>query len=69
KFDENLYEYEYDHIYVGFYDGEVHFDPNEIEEIKWVDLDWLEDDLVNNPQNYTAWFLISAPKVLEFYRE
>jgi len=69
KFAEDLYEYEYDHIYVGVYDGDVHFDPEEIEEVKWVDLDWLEEDLVNNPQDYTSWFLIAAPKVLEFYRE
>ena len=64
-----MHEYELDHIFLGTYDGEVRFDRNEIEEVKWVDFDWLEDDMEKNPDHYASWFLIAAPKVLEFLRD
>ena len=38
---------------------------DEAEEIKWIDLKILADDLKNNPQNYTVWFLICAPKIIK----
>lgn len=69
KFSGEMHEYELDHIFLGTYDGEVHFDRNEIEEVKWVDFDWLEDDMEKNPDHYASWFLIAAPKVLEFLRD
>ncbi|MDD7390412.1 MAG: isopentenyl-diphosphate Delta-isomerase [Lachnospiraceae bacterium] len=69
KFSDEMHEYELDHIFLGTYDGEVDFDRNEIEEVKWVDFDWLEDDMEKNPDHYACWFLIAAPKVLEFLRD
>lgn len=69
KFSDEMHEYELDHIFLGTYDGEVNFDRNEIEEVKWVDFDWLEDDMEKNPDHYACWFLIAAPKVLEFLRD
>lgn len=68
KFSEDMHEYELDHVFVGSYDGEVQFDDTEIEEVKWVDFDWLEEDMEANPDHYACWFLIAAPKVLEFLR-
>ena len=69
KFSEDMHEYELDHVFLGTYDGDVHFDQTEIEEVKWVDFDWLEDDMEKNPDHYASWFLIAAPKVLEFLRD
>lgn len=64
KFADDLYEYEYDHVFLGKYDGEIILNEEEASEIKWVDLDTLKEDLVSNPQNYTSWFTIAAPKLL-----
>lgn len=65
KFAENLFEYEYDHIYVLDYDGEFSVDPEEIEEIKWVDFKDLELDIAQNPEKYTVWFITALSVVLQ----
>jgi len=36
---KELYEYEYDHVFVGNYDGKITINPEEIEEAKWVTFD------------------------------
>ena len=69
KFNENLYEYELDHVLLSNYSGEVEFNPEEIEELKWIKLEDLEKDLVENPQNYASWFIICAPKVIEMLKK
>lgn len=63
-FKNEIIEYEYDHVFISDYIGNIEPDENEIEEYKWVGLEELADDLVNNPDKYTAWFQIAAPKVL-----
>lgn len=67
KYADNLFEYEYDHVFVGEYNNEqINFNLEEISQIKWVSLDFLKADLVSNPQNYATWFIICAPKVIEY---
>ena len=68
KYAENLYEYEYDHVLVGNYNKNlpISFNTKEISEVKWVDINWLKQDLVKNPQNYATWFIICAPKVINY---
>ena len=65
QYHEHLYEYEYDHVFLGSYDGEVSFNPEEISEVKWIGLEELAKDLVENPQRYSSWFFTAAPMVLE----
>lgn len=55
-FENTLIEYEYDHVYAGFFDGDVHINPAEIEAYKWADVDWLMDDITYNSDKYTVWF-------------
>lgn len=65
KFAEDLYEYEYDHVFIGEYDGPYTANLEEVEELRWVGVSDLRRDLVENPEKYTPWFLICAPKVLD----
>ena len=64
KFSEELFEYEYDHVFVGEYTGRVTLNPEEAMAMQWVELDALAKDLQQNPQKYSAWFLTAAPMVL-----
>lgn len=64
EFSQELFEYEYDHIFVGEYSGEVKLNPEEAMAMRWVGLDELADDLRKNPQKYSVWFLTAAPMVL-----
>ncbi len=52
----NLIEHEYDHLFMGNYNGKVNPDPKEVSDYKWVSLEKLEKDLKENPDIYTPWF-------------
>jgi len=66
EFNNGLIEHELDYVYIGEYDGEPEVNPNEIEEWKWVELEELKKDVVNNPSKYTCWLKPALEKVLEY---
>lgn len=67
KYREDLYEYEYDHVFVGQYEGAVQFNEDEIEEVRWISFEELSRELVEQPEKFATWFLIAAPRFLEEY--
>ena len=71
-FSNGLTEYEIDHVIVGNYDSNKQdylIDPDEVEELMWIDMDHLATILYQKPQIFASWFLICAPKVLEYMKE
>ena len=56
KFDNDLIEHEFDHVYFGRYSNEISINPLEVEDYKWISLDNIKVDLKTNPDNYTFWF-------------
>ncbi len=68
RFHEALYEYEYDHVFTGRYDGPLCPNPEEVEELRWVPFAELEQWLLERPQDFSVWFLTAAPKVLSLLR-
>ena len=69
KYADDLFEYEFDHVFLGEYGGALSPDPEEIEELSWVGFDELEQLLVTEPQRFSTWFLIAAPKVLALLKQ
>ena len=65
QFRPDLCEYEYDHVFVGTYDGEVQVNPEEASEIRWIPFEKLKEELVKEPEKFSSWFIICAPKVME----
>jgi isopentenyl-diphosphate delta-isomerase len=63
-FANGLAEYEYDHVMVGEYDGEVLPDPDEVMDVRWVFADDLSAELARDPDSFAAWFITAAPMVL-----
>lgn len=57
-FENGLTEHEFDHVLVGSFNGEINFNPTEVKNFKWINLEELQIDLFQNNQNYTAWFKI-----------
>ena len=57
KFDNNLIEHEFDHVFFGKYNGSINFNTNEVENYKWISLNELKKDIKLNPQIYTFWFI------------
>lgn len=58
-----LTEYEFDHVFIGYYDGIVKADPEEVANFKYVSFPKMEQLLINDPSAYTEWFKIALPKV------
>ena len=69
RFHEQLYEYEFDHVFVGEYDGPLRPEPTEVAQLRWVSVSWLERELLIHPEQFSVWFLTAAPKVLALRRE
>ena len=60
-------EHELDWVFAGNYDGELTPDPEEIEETKWISTEEILKDSKENPDNYTPWFNIAIPRIVEWY--
>ncbi len=60
RYDEELSEHELDTVIVGKYLGEVEPDPKEVSGWKWMEWDDIQEDIYQNPDNYTPWFKLIA---------
>lgn len=69
QFAETLFEYEYDHVFLGEYTGNPFLNKEEIEESKWISFQELSQKLCDTPQAFAPWFLIAAPRVLQKLKE
>jgi isopentenyl-diphosphate delta-isomerase len=58
EFDNGLIEHEMDHVFIGEYDGEVIPNNEEVDEIRWVKLDDLRQEMKEKPEKFTYWFKI-----------
>jgi isopentenyl-diphosphate delta-isomerase len=58
EFDNGLTEHELDHVFVGYSEEEPILNKDEVDSWKWMDLDELKRDIVENPEEYTVWFRI-----------
>jgi len=56
ELEDNLFENEYDHVFIGRYDGEIVANEDEVDSFKWVDINDAKANIVNKPELYTYWF-------------
>lgn len=64
KFNSEWGEHELDHIFLGYYDGPVRANHEEISEHKFVDIDELKADMEKHPEKYTPWFKLMFKRVM-----
>ena len=53
--DHELIEYEYDHVLLGFHNGDPSPNPDEVCAWRWINLADLAHDLQTRPHQYTYW--------------
>jgi isopentenyl-diphosphate delta-isomerase len=64
KLDNELTEHELDHVIFGSYsETDFEFNPEEVASFKYVSLEFLREDMVSNPDEYTEWFKICFEEV------
>ena len=68
KFNDKIFEYEYDHVFIGEYKGDFKLNAEEAVEAKWISLEDLGVLLLEQPQLFSVWFLIAAPKIMEIIK-
>ena len=62
---DGLTEHEFDHVFVGNTDTHPDPNPEEVEDWKYVNMDWLVKDVEEHPENYTVWFVIALKELLK----
>jgi isopentenyl-diphosphate Delta-isomerase len=64
EFENGLTEFEFDHVFVGIHDGEIHPDRDEVVDYRFVSPEEIRADLESHPTKYTAWFRLAFPMVV-----
>lgn len=62
-FDNGLTEHEFDHVFIGQWNDDVHLNPEEVAEIRYLTIEEIRSDVQENPDQYTAWFKIAFDQV------
>jgi isopentenyl-diphosphate Delta-isomerase len=62
-FDNGLTEYEFDHVFVGMYNGEIKPNPGEVADFCFKPVPDIKNELLSHADKYTVWFKIAFPKV------
>jgi isopentenyl-diphosphate Delta-isomerase len=61
-FDNDLTEYEFDHVFVGYTDNDPILNLDEVENFKWKSIEEIKTDLILFPNSFTSWFKIAIMK-------
>jgi isopentenyl-diphosphate delta-isomerase len=62
-FDNGLTEHEFDHVFIGTYDGEILPNPDEVSDYCFKTVEEIKNSIQSHPQKYTEWFKIAFPKM------
>ena len=65
-FENGLHEYEFDHVFIGNFNGRLKPNPSEVAAYCYKSVQEIKNDLLIKPHLYTEWFKIALPK-LEAY--
>ncbi len=65
EFDNGLTEFEFDHVFVGLYDGVIHPDAGEVSDYCYRPMEEIRSELRSSPQQYTSWFHLALPMLVE----
>ncbi len=65
-FNNGLTEYEFDHVFLGIYNGVIAPNPDEVCEYNYLSLDKIQESMQTDPALYTAWFHIAFPKIQQW---
>lgn len=62
--ENGLIEHEFDHVFIGTYDGSVPFNTDEVADCRFVNPRALEAELEAAPHTFTTWFKMALPQVM-----
>jgi isopentenyl-diphosphate delta-isomerase len=65
-FDNGLTEHEYDHVLIGHYNDNPIINEEEVANWKWMALEDVKNDIIDQPELYTEWFKIIFDKFYDY---
>lgn len=68
-FDNGLTEHELDHVMIGYYNDVPKINLDEVENWKWMAIDEVQKDILENPNDYTVWFKIIFDEFYHHFEE
>ncbi|MBY0482710.1 MAG: isopentenyl-diphosphate Delta-isomerase [Chitinophagaceae bacterium] len=69
SFENGLTEYEFDHVYIGYYDGPINPNPAEVNDYKYCSMESILNSLQSKEGLFTAWLEIIFPKMMQWWTE
>ena len=63
-----LTEHEFDHVFIGYYDGAIEPNFDEVENYAFRTMERIQENIKAYPDFYTEWFIIAFPKVKEWLK-
>ena len=69
EFENGLKEYEFDHVFVGEYNGKINFNNEEVMDHRYMEMEWIRQSLKSEPEKYTAWFHLAFPKIEDWWNQ
>ncbi len=61
--DNELTEYEFDHVLIGDFAGDMALNYDEVDSIKWLTLADIKKLMIERPDDFTVWFKIAFDQV------
>lgn len=69
ELENGLIEHEFDHVFVGIYEGPVSINRNEAMDYCYQSMPEIEENIALFPSRYTPWFRIAFSRVNAWYRQ
>lgn len=64
--DNGLTEHEFDHVLIGFYNGPMLLNPEEVSEIAYYPIELIRQEIIDCPEKFTVWFKIIFEEVIKY---
>ncbi len=68
EFSNGLTEHEFDHVYIGHYNGPIVPNPNEVNAFEYRTMESIQASLDAKEGLFTAWFEIVFPKMMDWWK-
>jgi len=59
ELENGLIEHEYDYVLIGKFNGTPKLNKDEAEDWKWISIEEVRKDIIENQTDYTVWFVIA----------
>ena len=69
RVENDLIEHEFDHVFAGEYEDEVHANPHEVANCSYETMEQIKKDIGSHPERFTSWFKIAFPRIEKWWKE